>query len=197
MAGSKMTDLRDASLIDFLPESIASDAEIIALSLAVDPELRAVGAAIVEAVILPRIADLPETVLNELAWAFRLNELQIWDSATLAGKRNLLVNIFAIRKKSGTRFAVRRIFDLLSVVGELVEWFEEGAAPYTYRLRIFVTDVGVTLAQLLQIPELTHRFESTRSQLSELAVESNQQGPLLLYPALTIGNHTTIPFGGP
>jgi phage tail P2-like protein len=192
-----MTDIQDVSLIDFVPESIASDLEIIALSLAIDPELRDVGAAIIEANILPRISEQPEWVLDELAWAFRMNQLQIWDAATIEGKRALLVNIFAIRKKSGTRFAVRRVFDLMSVVGEVVEWFEEAAAPYTYRLRLFVDEVGITLAQLLSISELTHRFESTRSQMSELAVESDRSAPLSMRSVSTVGRHTTIEFGGP
>ncbi len=192
-------DLRDASLslIDFLPESIASDPEIIALSLAIDPELRDVGAAIIEAIILPRIADVSAEVLEELGWAFRLNELQLWDAATTSAKRNLLVEIFAIRKKSGTRFAVRRVFDLVSVVGEVIEWWEENAAPYTYRLRLFVDEVELTLLQLLQIGEVTHRFAPTRSSLTEFAVESDREAPLFIYPAHTVGRHTTIEFGGP
>lgn len=191
-----MIDLRDVSLLDFLPESIASDPEIIALSLAIDPELRDVGAAIIEAVILPRISELDDAILDELAWAFRLNRLQIWDEATTEGKRALLVNIFAIRKKSGTRFSVRRVFDLMSVVGEVIEWWEEEAPPYTYRLRIFVDEIGITLSQLMQISELTHRFAPARTQLSELAVESDRAAPLLIYPAVTVGRHTTISFGG-
>lgn len=190
-------DIRSVSLLDFLPESIAADAEIIAMSLAIDPELRDVGAAIIEAVILPRIADLEDPILNELAWAFNLNNLQIWDDATTAGKRALLVNIFAIRKKSGTRFSVRRVFDLLSVVGSVVEWWEEAAPAYTYRLRLFVDAIGITLSQLIQISELTHRFAPTRAQLSELAVESDRTAPLLIYPAVTVGRQTTISFGGP
>jgi phage tail P2-like protein len=192
-----MIDLRNVSLLDFLPESIASDPDIIAISLAIDPELRSVGAAIIEAVILPRIAELEDPILNELAWAFRLNRLQIWDDATTEGKRALLANIFAIRKKSGTRFSVRRVFDLLSVVGSVVEWWEEGAPAYTYRLRLFVDQIGITLAQLTQIGELTHRFAPTRAQLSEFAVESNRSTQVRLYTAVTVGRHTTIEFGGP
>jgi phage tail P2-like protein len=192
-----MIDLRSASLLDFLPESIASDADIIALSLAIDPELQSVGAAIIEAVILPNIANLPDDILDELAWAFRLNRLQIWDSATTDGKRALLANIFAIRKKSGTRFSVRRVFDLLSVVGSVVEWWEEGAPAYTYRLRLFVNLVGITESQLVQIAELVHRFAPTRAQLSELATEADSTGPLYPYAGLTIGRQVVIPFGGP
>jgi phage tail P2-like protein len=193
-----MIDLRNASLLDFLPESIASDPDIVALSLAIDPELRDVGAAIIEAVILPRIAELEEAILDELAWAFRFNRLQIWDVASVEKKRALLVNVFAIRKKSGTRFAVRRVLELVDgVTGVLVEWFEEGAAPYTYRLRLFVNNIGITLSQLVQISELTYRFEPTRAKLSEFATEADSTGPLYPYTAVTIGRQTTIPFGGP
>ncbi len=187
-------DLRTASLLDFGPEVIASDLEIIALSLAIDPELQAVGAAIIDANILPRISEQPEWVLDELAWAFRLNRLQIWDTATIEGKRAFLVNIFEIRKKSGTRFAVRRVFDLMSIVGEVVEWFEEAAAPYTYRLRLFVDEVGLTRAQILQISELTHRFAPARSYLSEYAVESDRDARLALAAIPAAGVHIEIPY---
>lgn len=192
-----MIDLRTASLLDFLPESIKGDPEIIALSLAIDPELQDVGAAIIEAVILPRIDEVSTDVLEELAWAFRLNELQLWDAATTEGKRTLLVNIFEIRKKSGTRFAIRRVFDLVSVVGEVVEWFEEAAAPYTYRLRLFVDDIGITLLQLIQIDEVVIRFGRAGAHLREFAVESDRAASLFIYPATTVGRHVTIEYGGP
>lgn len=192
-----MIDLRNASLLDFVPESIASDPEIIALSLAIDPELRDVGAAIIEAIILPRVAELDETILDELAWAFRFNRLQIWDVATVAKKRALLVNVFAIRKKSGTRFAVRRVLDLVEVTGQIVEWFEEGAAPYTYRIRLDVNGVGITKSTLVQIAELKARFAPKRCKTSEFATEADAPGLLYPYVATAVGIHTTIQFGGP
>lgn len=193
-----MIRLDDASLslVDFLPESIASDPEIIALSLAIDPELRDVGAAIIEAIILPRIADLADDILDELAWAFRMNRLQIWDDATTDRKRALLANIFAIRKKSGTRFSITRVLDLVEVVGSVIEWWEENAAPYTWRLRLFAEDVGVTLRQLTQIGELVHRFAPTRAKLAEFAVEDDSSATLNSYAATTVGRQTTISFYG-
>lgn len=192
-----MIDLRSASIIDFLPPSLRTDPEVLALALALDPELQEVSEAIVNAIILPRIDNLDETILDELAWAFRFDRLQIWDVATIEGKRALLKNVFAIRKKSGTRFAVRRVFDLMELVGQVVEWFEEDAAPGTYRLRLFVDEVGITLLQLIQISELTHRFARASAQLSEFAVESDRPAPLFIHPAVTVGRHTTISFGAP
>lgn len=192
-----MIDLRSASLIDFLPPSLRKDPEVLALALALDPEMQEVTEAIVEAIVLPRINELDEEILDELAWAFRLDRLQIWDVATVAGKKALLANIFAIRKKSGTRFAVRRVFDLMSLVGEVVEWFEEAAAPGTYRIRLFVDEVGITRSQLIQIDELTHRFARAGARLREFAVESDRRAPLSLYAVPASGRHTTITFGAP
>jgi hypothetical protein len=63
-------------------------------------------------------------------------------------------------------------------------------------MRIFVDEVGVTLSQLVQIGELTHRFAPTRAQLREFAVESDREAPLHIYPATTIGRHVTIEYGG-
>lgn len=201
-------DLRSANLIDFAPDSLAGDVEIIAMCVALDPELQSVGLAIINATILPRIADLdpPDPnvsgyqstpTLEALAWGFRLDELQIWDTAPRAGKIALLQNIFAVRKKSGTRFAVRRIFDLLAVTGNVVEWWQDTpiAAAYTYRLRVIVTTSGVTLAQLQQVPELVYRFAGARNQLSELAVEAEPDAPLTIGASPMIGVYLIVGFG--
>jgi hypothetical protein len=193
------------SLLDFVPESIRYDLEIIALSLAIDPELRDVGAAIIQAVILPRITSFPgdppptnpvaEAVLDELAWACRYNELLVWDNATFEAKREMIAGIFTVRKRSGTRFALQVALGLLSLPFEIVEWFEESAPAFTYRVRFIVGMTGISLLQFLESAELTRRFESTRSQLRELAAEADQVAPLNLYSAFTVGHHTTIQFG--
>jgi phage tail P2-like protein len=192
------SDIRTGSLLGILPDSLADEEDIVALCLAIDPELRDIAGAVIEVVIWPRIASLPEPVLDAIAWGMRFNEFQVWDDATVAGKRALLDGILDIRRRMGTRYAVRRIFDLLQLTGRVIEWWEEGAAAHTYRLRIIVTgDPGVTLKILQQIPELLDRAARASQQLTELAVEADAAGSLHLYPALTVGRHVTIPFGGP
>lgn len=193
-----MIDLRAASLVDFLPESLAAEVDVVALSLALDPELQAVAAALVEAVIWPNIDNLPEWVLNELAWSMRFDELQQWDEATLAGKKALLHGVFAWRKKSGTKYALGRIFALLQVEGRIIEWFEEGGQPFTYRMRVTVTPTspGISLHQLQQFPEWIERFGRTSTGMSELSVEADSTAPLDLYPVLTVGRLVEIGFGG-
>lgn len=189
-------DIRDASILDVLPESIASDPDIVALARAIDPELRDIADSIVEAIIMPRLDAVPEWVLDEVAWSMRLAELALWDRAPVEGKRAILRNVFAVRKRSGTRYAVRRIFDLLTLTATIVEWWEEGAAPHTYRIRVDASLPGITLDTLLKLRTLLLRFARASQQLTELGVESNQRGVLRCFSSLGIGHHIEISYGG-
>jgi phage tail P2-like protein len=192
-----MIDIRTASLIDSVPESIRDESEIVALSAAIDTELRAVSVATAEANIWSRIEAQPVAVLDEIAWSMRLNELLIWDHTTLAKKRALLTRIFMVRKKSGTPFTLKRVLDLIENRYAITEWWQENATPHTYRLRIFADEIGITRSTLISVPEIVRRFARASQKLSELAVEVDSPGTLFMYPALTVGTHTTIRFGAP
>jgi phage tail P2-like protein len=194
----------DFSLVEVLPASIAHHREIIAMSKALDPEIRAVAAAIIEANILPNIATVPEDVLDEIAWANNLSTLQIWDVADVDLKRAVLTNILEVRKKSGTVYAVQRTFTLMNLDADIVEWFNEtdftipGAGqPYTYRIRIFLDEAAsFTASQWIQLWELTYRFERASVQLVQLATEIDESGPLDIYPAPQTGRLVTVGFFG-
>lgn len=201
-------DLRDddLSLLDFVPESIKSDPEIIALSHAIDPELRAVAEAVIEANILPRIDSLPEWVLDELAWAFNLDTLMAWSAldgtgqpvnAPIEGKRAILRNIFDLRKRAGTRYAVRRAVELLGVTARVLEWFVDTGGPYTYRLELTVGTDPLTAVQVQAVVEIAKRFAPVRSRMRSFSVVAGSSGPLSMRSASLAGRHTTISFGGP
>jgi phage tail P2-like protein len=194
------------SLLDFLPSSIKSEPEIVAMSKALDPEIRAVVAAIAEANILPRIDDQPEWVLDELAWAFKIDELLVWSALdehgnevkpSVAGKRRMINGIVGKQRKAGTRWSVRKALELIAAAATLTEWWEEGGLPYTYKVKIHADEDDVNKTQLLAVRELMGRYAPLRSRMSELAVESDRAATLRVYPAATIGRHVTIGFGAP
>lgn len=187
-----MIDLRDAQLLDFVPESIRSDPEVIAICEALDPELQAVSDSIVEAIILPRISALTEPVLDEIGWMMRLDRLRAWDVADVAGKRRLLANILDLRRRAGTRYAVRRVFDLLLLTATVIEWWEEAATPHTYRIEVDAAEDGVTLLELQQVPDMAKRFARTSQRLSQFAVTLTRTGTVYVYPAHTFGILSTI-----
>jgi phage tail P2-like protein len=192
-----MIDIRYAELLDFCPESIRNDPNVIALSRAIDLEQRAVAEATIEANILARIPDLDEPVLDEIAWSCRFVTLQVWDLLSVAGKRTLLSGVFHLRKRSGTKYAVMRVFSALALVAQLVEWFEESEAPYTYRIRITVDEIGLSLSQEVAVYEWVRRFERASAKLREIAVQSDRVAPVGIASAPESGRHVEISYGAP
>ena len=60
-------NLHDLSLQDILPSSIRDDYQVYAAAKALDPELQGVSRDIRETLILSRIDELPEAVIDLLA----------------------------------------------------------------------------------------------------------------------------------
>lgn len=84
-------------------------------------------------------ARCPGALLPWLAWARAVDG---WDEAIADDARRQLVRqSFAIHKRKGTVWAVRRAFAALGVLAEFSEWHEmPGAAPYTFGMVAWVND---------------------------------------------------------
>ena len=173
-----MIDLRSARLIDFVPESIASDPEVVALCAALDPQMQAVSSAIVEAIILPRIAELEEPVLDAVAWGFKLDRLRVWDVATVAQKRTLLGRALYYLRRSGTPAAIRWVLSCFPWPASFVEWFTEAGANQTWRIAIGHNGSELTLEQLAALEEMVHRFGRTGAHLSGVTASWTVDSPI-------------------
>ncbi len=181
-------DIRDAALADFLPESIASEPDMIALALSLDPELQLIAGAVIEALTLPNIANIAAVngyshaieTLDEIGWAFRLNELTVWGAMTAGQKAAFLSHnptsgIFYFMKRSGTPYAVKRIFSILTDLGligagQLIEWWEEAATPNTYRIVVSGAFGPNTAMIQAYIREWCYRFARASQYLDAVDV---------------------------
>lgn len=66
-------EYNDISLGDILPDSISGISEIISAAAAIDPELLGAALCINEGILLARINELPEPVLDLLAWQYHVD----------------------------------------------------------------------------------------------------------------------------
>lgn len=137
MEGSRMAkELRFLRLEDISPPSIASDMQVVTAGLALDPELQSVSHDIREALIYSRIDELPEELVDLLAWQFHVDVYEPLSSPKLplSIKRELVKNSIPLHRKKGTRWAVRKILEFLGFKPVIKEWFEmpEGATPHTF-----------------------------------------------------------------
>lgn len=81
----------------------------------------------------------PENLLPYLAWALSVED---WDAEwPETVKRNITKTSVGIHRKKGTVGAVKDALAALGMDINLTEWFENGAAPHTFRLDVLVEEV--------------------------------------------------------
>ena len=158
-------DLQSVSLIDILPPNLLADEQINAAAQALDDELQKVTAAIRETLILPRIDELPEAVVDLLAWQLHVDFYD--ELKSLAEKRNDVKQSIAMHRIKGTRMAVELALHMVYESGEVREWFEYGGRPYYFRVR-FIRPETVRLEDVDRVIRIIHAVKNTRSWLESI-----------------------------
>lgn len=78
----------------------------------------------------------PAAFLPWLAWAFSVD---VWDAGWPdAVKRSVIAASADIHRKKGTAGAVRAALAATGVPSEIIEWWEEGGTPHTFRIAVDV-----------------------------------------------------------
>ena len=133
-------EIERLSLIDISPPSITGDEKVKHIITAVDPELQSVSHDIREAFIISRINELPENVLDLLAWQWHVDFYEL--AHNVEAKREMVLKSILWHRKKGTRGAIVEALGMLGVEAKFTAWHElldEGAQPYT-----FVIDAKLT-----------------------------------------------------
>jgi len=68
-----LKDIQSVSLLDILPGNLLEDAQVYAAAKSLDDELQRVTMACREVLHLPRLDELPEAVLDLLAWQWHVD----------------------------------------------------------------------------------------------------------------------------
>lgn len=159
--------LNDVTLLDFMPESLKHDAKIIALCESLQPELTDLQALLPYAKIYGNIDNLPESILQYMAWENGVYGAEWFIAGTLDKRRELVKNSFLLNKLRGTRWAVERIFEVLGWRVEIKEWFEEGADPYTFRVSLLdITGIGMSEDEAKWITALLDAYKPVSRHLT-------------------------------
>lgn len=97
-------------------------------------------------------ATCPIRFLPYLAWAFSVDR---WDESwTENVKRRVVQDAFYIHQHKGTISAVRRVVEPFGFLIRIIEWWQTGETPGTFRLDIGVQDHGITEDTYLELERL-------------------------------------------
>ncbi|SCX84950.1 phage tail protein I [Desulfoluna spongiiphila] len=168
--------LPDITFADILPASISGDESIRAAASAIDDDLKQINQAIDSLYIYSRWDELEEPLLTHLAWQFKVD---FWDdSLTLEKKRALVRNSVARHRQKGTPAAIEgAIADVLGG-GTVEEWWTYDGQPYHFRVRVEVTDQGVTDQAYAWADQLIEAYKNVRSKLDAVITYLTGQGTI-------------------
>ena len=125
------------SLRELLPSSIVNDPNISALITALEPNFEAGAKAFLNPLIFSRIDELPENVLDLLAWQLHADLYDL--AATPEMERSAVKNSIKWHMHKGTQSAIVEALEMLGIEAEFVHWHDSGEEPYTFRLKAKVT----------------------------------------------------------
>ena len=174
------------SLLDILPENLLADEKVYAAAKAVDDELQRLIASCVEVLHLPRLDELPEEVVDLLAWEWHVDFYE--PSADIATKRQLVRESIAWHRIKGTKAAVEKMAQTVFKGGVVTEWFEYGGEPYHFRIDV-LNAPNMTEENRGRLLAVVNASKNTRSWLDELRFRREAQNDMYYASAPTI--HTT------
>jgi phage tail P2-like protein len=121
---------------------------------------------IVRCIIYARIDELPEDVLDVLAYDFKVDW---WDkSLTLAEKRATLKASWAVHRLLGTAAAVETALGAIYPGTVVDEWFSYSGDPYHFMLRIPVDYTALDTTKHARVLSLVAFYKNLRSVLDEV-----------------------------
>ncbi|MBR0249507.1 MAG: phage tail protein I [Synergistaceae bacterium] len=163
-------ELEVISLQDVIPYSITGDKNVQAILKSVDPQLQEVSQSVREAFILSRFDELPENVIDLLAWQWHVDFYE--PELPIATKRELVRESISWHRKKGTKAAIISALEKLDFVPTIKEWYEPElqTEPHTFSVRGYYKDDQIDVDFLGEETHeiLTRIIENTKPARSRL-----------------------------
>ena len=155
-----MKSLDDYNIHEHLPDSLAKQ-NIIELAKVIDEQLHEINALSELALVYPRIDELTEEFIDELAVQFHVD----FYSSTLPieKKRALVKNSIAWHMRKGTASVVREMAKVVFDDAEVEEWFEYGGDPYYFRITTLLSEMSMDGIE--SVVKLVNAVKNVRSWL--------------------------------
>lgn len=170
--------MASAGLKDLIPASIAIDSQVKSATLALDDQLADINSHLIQTIILPRVDELSEEVLDLLLWEFHITlDEGVGLAVSVEEKRDLVKRAVEIHCLKGTKAALLRIFEMLSMRGVISEWYEYGGEPYKFKVEILeLSERGLDEQTYVLLERLIDEYKNVRSWLDELNVYLTVRG---------------------
>lgn len=184
-----MLKLQDASLQQILPPSIAYDKTVQNIVQAINEKLLLIDRQTELILLLPRLDELPETLVDELAWQYHVDFYDY--TADINKKRALVRNAIAWHRYKGTPAAVEEVCTAVFKSAKVYEWFQYGGEPYHFQVRLI--EEGVPDEKVIDNLERAIKVtKNTRSWLDGLSFYRELLATIYLAKAMWVHKSVSI-----
>tara|TARA_Y100001001_G_scaffold59284_1_gene56089 strand:- start:2526 stop:3182 length:657 start_codon:yes stop_codon:yes gene_type:complete len=190
-----MADLDEVKLLDLVPDNLTQDKNIYASSMAIDPELKAVSAQLMDPAIFARIDELTSEQLDHIAWQF---DSKVWrDSWPLHLKQSVIRTIISEKSKRGTLSAVRNAVESLGSAVIIREWWQTSPQgdPHTFTVTVSVNEIPGQVSAQTQA-DLMLRIDDVKPVRSHytLSIATQAYGGLNLSNGVRVATFARLKF---
>ncbi len=152
----------DSTIKQTLPENIKYDQEVQDICDSIQPQFDKAYDDILNVLLLPRLDELSEALLDELAWQYHVDFYR--DNYTMETKRGLIRSAIERHRLKGTPAVVEEVVRTCYQRAVVEEWFEWGGDPYYFRVLLRAENPAPPL-NLEEVIALIDAYKSKRSWL--------------------------------
>lgn len=117
------------------------------------------------------IDNLPSDALPHLAEQYHVTGNEGWlQCRNDDEKRDLIKRSIEVHRYKGTKYALKKIFDMFGIEGDIWEWFETGGEPYTFTVDINFVSKGLDFELIKKLEDLIDEYKNVRSKLAKLNI---------------------------
>lgn len=176
---SKLVTEKGAILAAF-PYSLTRDDDKEKLADAIAEELIRTIAQSEYAAVFPRVDELPEQVLDALAYDLNVEWYDY--EGTLSEKRSTIRECMQVHRYKGTKYAVETALRSVYEEVRVTEWFEYGGEPYHFKVIIY--DSSNDKEKRDRIIAKVQYYKNLRSVLQEVIFEVGISTDIPIYTAV-------------
>mgnify|MGYP000971737214 FL=1 len=155
----------DILLSDILPDSISDIIEVKNAANIIDPELLSASLAIREALLLSRINELPENVIDLLAWQYHVDMYEPL-ALPISQKRAQVQKAILLHRYKGSPWAIKQSLENLGFQQiKIEEWWTINTLPHTFQVEVY----PLTEEKMRQAERCINEYKPVRSHMIALS----------------------------
>lgn len=156
-------DLSAENVLRSFPQVLSEDIDMYALGSAIAELVERHFISIKSLLIYARIDELPENLLDILAYDFKVDW---WDADySVEEKRQILKDSWDVHRHLGTKSAVEKSISAIYPNPVVKEWFEYGGDPYHFRIELEVSGESVNPVKHQRVIDRIEYYKNVRSVL--------------------------------